>query len=347
MLEQLAASRAEWSVKREIGRVGAGSPPLIVGPWLSEVGYEILYWIPFLRWLKAKYRLSQDQIIVISRGGVASWYQDIGDTYVDIFDYMDPNEFAVKSEQRRNASDHSHKQIGLSQLDHDILGAVRGRLGLAQARVCHPSLMYRLFRPFWQGQRSLLFAESRLRFAHHRVPDVVDLAGLPDEYVAVKFYAATSLPDTHEIRSTLRSLVHRLAERTHVVLLDTGLALDDHQDYIFENSSRVLSAKEFMTPRNNLEVQTQIVGRARAFVGTCGGLAWLAPLLGIDTVAVFADARFLRTHLYLALPTYASLKAATFSPLDLRALDHLGLIIKGTERELKATGLPSSGSPRA
>ena len=26
--------------------------PLIVGPWLSEVGFEILYWLPFLNWVK-------------------------------------------------------------------------------------------------------------------------------------------------------------------------------------------------------------------------------------------------------------------------------------------------------
>ena len=26
--------------------------PILVGPWLSEVGFELLYWIPLLRWIK-------------------------------------------------------------------------------------------------------------------------------------------------------------------------------------------------------------------------------------------------------------------------------------------------------
>ena len=28
----------------------ARSEPILVGPWLGEVGFELLYWIPFLRW---------------------------------------------------------------------------------------------------------------------------------------------------------------------------------------------------------------------------------------------------------------------------------------------------------
>ena len=47
----------------------------------------------------------------------------------------------------------------------------------------------------------------------------------------MKFYAARSLPDTPEIRRTLAWFVDSLAERTNVVLLDTGLVLDEHADY--------------------------------------------------------------------------------------------------------------------
>src|SRR5882672_1733713 len=36
--------RVEWAVERDIARVASGSDPIIVGPWLSEVGYEVLYW---------------------------------------------------------------------------------------------------------------------------------------------------------------------------------------------------------------------------------------------------------------------------------------------------------------
>ena len=117
--------------------------------------------------------------------------------------------------------------------------------------------------------------------AQMRILSLIDPALLPQEYVAVKFYAARSLPDTPEIRAHLRATVTALSERLPVVLLDTGLVLeDDHADYTFATRGRVMSARPWMTPRNNLGVQTQIVAGAKAFVGTCGSIAWLAPRLG-------------------------------------------------------------------
>ena len=41
-----------------------------------------------------------------------------------------------------------------------------------------------------------------------------------------------------------------------------------------------------MTPQNNLAVQAEVIRRASLFVGTCGSLAWLAPMLGVPTMAV-------------------------------------------------------------
>jgi hypothetical protein len=149
---------------------------------------------------------------------------------------------------------------------------------------------------------------------------VIDPALLPREYVAVKFYAARSLPDTPDLRARLRSMVAGLAEQTPVVLLDTGLVLeDDHGDYPFAESGRVISAKPWMTPRNNLAVQTQIVAGARAFVGTCGSIAWLAPRLGVHTTALYCDPKWLHAHVPVAMRAYHKLDAGRFQVVDLRA----------------------------
>ena len=43
--------------------------PLIVGPWLGEVGYEILYWVPFLRWVKSYRPFDPERLVIVSRGG--------------------------------------------------------------------------------------------------------------------------------------------------------------------------------------------------------------------------------------------------------------------------------------
>ena len=57
------------------------------------------------------------------------------------------------------------------------------------------------------------------------------LAGLPADYVAVKAYFNEVLPGSEENRAFFRSVIERLAERMDVVLLSTGLLVDDHEEW--------------------------------------------------------------------------------------------------------------------
>jgi hypothetical protein len=97
---------------------------------------------------------------------------------------------------------------------------------------------------------------------------------------------------------------------------------DDHADYAL-GGDRIISARSWMTPQNNLGVQTQIVAGAKAFVGTCGSIAWLAPRLGVDTSALYVDPKWLHAHLAVAMRAYYKLDAGRFAAADLRAVDVL------------------------
>ena len=316
LAEQAELDRIEAQVEREIEDIVARGRTLVVGPWLSEVGFETLYWIPFLHWMTAAFRLEPDRLVAVSRGGVAGWYRDLASRYVEIWDDMDPVEFG-----RRNAERGVTKQYEPSALDAAILDSVAARLGTRDFDVVHPGLMYRLFTLYWSGKRAMGFVDAHLRFTRMAAPPMIDPAQLPPQYIAVKFYAARSLPDSPEMRAQLRAMVAALAARLPVVLLDTGLVLeDDHADYAFGADGRIISARPWMTPVNNLGVQTQIIAGAAAFVGTCGSLAWLAPRLGVDTSAVFVDPKWLHAHLPVAMRAYHKLDAGRFAVADLRAL---------------------------
>ena len=318
--EQWEFYRTEWDIEAEIERIVGRGRLLVVGPWLSEVGFETLYWVPFLHWVRAAYRIEPERIVAVSRGGVAAWYAGIAGRYVEIWDELDPVEFA-----RRNAARGVTKQYELSSLDAAILDKVAARLGTRDFDVLHPGLMYRLFTLYWSGQRAMGFLDAHTRFTRMAAPTVIDPGLLPPEYVAVKLYAARSLPDTPEIRAHLRDTLTRLSERLPVVLLDTGLVLeDDHADYAFAPGGRLISAKPWLTPQNNLGAQTQIVAGAKAFLGTCGSIAWLAPRLGVDTSALYVDPKWLHAHLAVAMRAYHRLGAGRFAAADLRALDPLG-----------------------
>jgi hypothetical protein len=321
--------RAEWRVERDIARVVSGSAPIVIGPWLSEVGYEVLYWVPFVRWVQSQYDIPPDRLVVVTRGGAAAWYSDITTNAVELFDLMSPDEYAAGNAQRSVEDRGTLKQFGVSSMDQRIVADVERVIGVKDARVLHPSFLYQLFHQFWLGHRPPSFLETRTRYRRLPAPDVA-VPPLPARFVAVKFYTAASLPPTDSVRRALQSIVLGLAEKTDVVMLDTGLALDDHEDYSFALASRIHSVREALRPRDNLAVQTAIIARASSFVGTCGALAWLAPMLGIDTTAVLADARFLHGHLQVARRVYQVIGGGRFSPLDISAFDHIGLSLTFT-----------------
>jgi hypothetical protein len=324
--EQLAMFREEWRIERELAAVAARGQPIIVGPWLSEVGFEVLYWIPFVRWFEDRYRIDRERVIAVSRGGVAAWYEDVADQYVDIFDHIDPDTFRRRNAERRSAGEGGgQKQTTLSALDGDVLSMVQRTTGATDAAVCHPALMYRLFNQFWFGHRALDLVTSHTRHIPMVAARPAELQ-LPESYVAVKFYTGAALPDTAAHRQGIRDLVSGIARHVPVVVLDTGMATDEHEDYLFRELPNVLSVRRHMTPSTNLGIQSAVIAGAQAFVGTCGSLAWLAPMLGVDTVGVYADDRFLVSHMFVATHVYRQTRAARFDTLDLRAAMQLDLL---------------------
>ena len=53
-------------------------------------------------------------------------------------------------------------------------------------------------------------------------------------------------------------------------------------------SSRIHRVDDLMTPERNLDIQTAVIAGARAFVGTYGGYAYLAPLCGVPAMAFYS-----------------------------------------------------------
>ncbi len=367
--EQAAAFGDEWQVERDIAAVARGRGPIIAGPWLSEVGFEVLYWIPFLRWFEDRYRIDPERVIAVSRGGVAGWYGDLAARYVEIFDHVTPEEFARRNRERHhNEESGGQKQTTIGAFDEELIAAARTVTNVPHAAICHPSLMYRLFSRFWYGNRALDLVTSHTRFlpadrdravaashlrtvapphprtvapSHLRTvapshPRTVapshlhtvapSTLGLPERYIAAKFYTGAALPGTPEARGALRELVRTAAIRMPVVMLDTGMATDEHEDYLFRDIPNVTSLRDRLSPATNLGVQTAAIAGAQQFIGTCGSLAWLAPLLGVDTLAVYSEERFLVSHIFFAAQAYRHAGTARFDTLDLRAVTELDLL---------------------
>jgi hypothetical protein len=328
--DYVAARRAERAIEQEIAAVAEGDEPIVLGPWLSEVGYEVLYWIPFLRWFEKTYRVRPERVVAVSRGGVGSWYAPLAGRYVDLFDEFSPEEFARRNEERRAETERGgQKQSAQGGFDADILERVKARIGAGAVRVCHPALMFRLFKHFWLGNQPFDFLERRTTYGLMDVP--ASNLNLPAEYTAVKFYSGMALPASEASQRAVREIVAALARTRPVVLLNTGMAFDDHRDYGVVDLPNVINLEAAMTPSTNLGIQAQVIAGAAQFAGTCGSLAWLAPMLGVPTLALYADDRLLTTHLTVARKVFRAIGAAPFVTADVRALGRLDLAPGGPE----------------
>lgn len=278
-------------------RLGRQAGPIMVGPWLSEIGPELQYWIPFLRWAVSQGYLDPRRLVAISRGGVASWYRGIADGYLDILDLMPLDEFRELNRRRWAEEGGQWKQWHVSHLDQAIISRAQTHLGAVRSTVLHPSVMYRVLRPYLLGRAPLRHIQTHTHFAALVAPDVDDLlTGLPNDFVATKFYFSESFPDTAANRAFISRLVSDLARNSNVVVLDTGLQFDDHSDWSSVPTERIFSAASMMTPRDNLAVQTAVVSRARAFLGTYGGFCLLPPLCGTNAVAFYSNRLGFHTH---------------------------------------------------
>jgi hypothetical protein len=312
--------------------MGRSNRPIIVGPWLSETGFELLYWIPFVAWARAYGNFDPSRLVVVSRGGAASWYRHITSNYEEIFSFYTPDEFRTRNEGRIEEQEGRLKHLEISSFDRDIIGRVEAKLGLKGAEVLHPSLMYQLFDHYWYQRTPVTLVEAFTAFEPLTAPTGTDVRRhLPDRYVAAKFYGNAALPSTPENARFVASYLGDLARHTDVVLLNTAQRFDDHSDFPKELRGRVHAIDHLMEPAHNLAVQTEVIRSAEAFVGTYGGFSYLAPLCGVNTVAFYSHPNGFRVdHLEVAKRVFSSLQCGTFTELDLRAVDSLRLGLGGT-----------------
>src|SRR5262245_56247802 len=215
----------ERRVRRRVERIAKSDRPVLVGPWSGGWGFELLYWVPFVTWALREATVAPDRIVIVSRGGPASWYGHLGGRYCDVFSCITPDAFRDRTEAQK-------KQREMGPLDREIVRRVMAAARLTRPMLLHPGLMYRLFRPFWEQEATVHRVDDYTRYERVRPAAVPALAGrLPADYVAVRFYFSSSFPDTPENRAFAEATLRGLAATSNVVMLSPGFRVDDHRDY--------------------------------------------------------------------------------------------------------------------
>jgi hypothetical protein len=322
---QLAHAGAR-RMERDLARLAAGRDTIVAGPWLGEVGFELLYWVPFLAWFAERFAVDPERLLVVSRGGTASWYAPFAHRYQDVLDYVTPETFQANHHARvREIGE--QKQIRSTAFERDLVARIVAAASDGPAHVLHPSTMYRLLQPFWWGHLDESWVHRHARYRPLVAPDRATVPRLPGSYSAVKFYFNDCFPETERNRAFARDTVRRLAQDGPVVSLAGGATLDDHAACSLQGDGVIDLAPGSASA--NLHVQSAVVAHARAFAGTYGGFAYLAPFYGVPSTAYYDDASgFARSHLRMAHSAFAAIGAGNL--LDVRSIHDRGVGNAGT-----------------
>jgi hypothetical protein len=289
-LSELAFERrSSEELERRLADLLRGDEPILVGPWLAEIGPELLYWIPFLRWVVERFEVDPARLTAISRGGVDCWYAGIADSYAEIFAAIGVDEYRELNEIRW-AAQGGMKQGRFTYWDRRVLKDVAGWDG--RSPVLHPAFMYRFLRRWWKNGLSLEHVLSHLSLRKLEPPPLDEELGtsLPSEYAVAAFYFRPSFPDTPEHRGLVRDAVAAVGEGMPVVLLDADIKADEHEEAKLEASDSVLTPLIGVPATTNLRLQTAIAARASLWLGTYGGRTHIATTYGVPCIS-FTDDR--------------------------------------------------------
>jgi hypothetical protein len=259
---------------------------------------------------------------VVSRGGTRSWYGDLAARYVDAFEFFSPDEFRAGTEDAK-------KQRRVGGFDAELVTRVASAHDLGRPDLLHPGMMYRLFMPFWKDLASIARVEKYAAYERLTTVDDPVIRDLPADYVAARFYFSECFPDTLANRAFVASTIDSISRQLPVVLLNTPFAVDDHRD-VEPAGGRVHTVSAHMAAERNLAVQTAVISRARAFVGTYGGYSYLAPFCGVSSLAFYSERSFKTHHLQVAQHIFAKLGGPSVVPLDVAALPVVRLALAGS-----------------
>jgi hypothetical protein len=265
---------------------------------------------------------------------VQSWYGGIAGRYIDIFDRIGPEEFKALNDARSRSTGVQKHNLR-SEIDIELLM----RLGLDRSYLSvHPEAMYNFFDSYWSGAAGFSEFTNHTIFRRFEAPQHDIQAQLPSSYVALKFYSRPSFPRA-ENASFVDRLTSQLAEQGPVVLLNSGVKVDEHEEFEAPRHPNIISLGSQLRPETNLLVQSAVIAHASQTYCTYGGFAYLPLLYGVPAMGFFSrDKHFIRIHGRAAYLLSHRMK----TPLSIVDATHLGMLLWGQSEAGKPPDAKSS-----
>lgn len=278
----------EWlrslAVRAYLRYIAFTGRPIVLGPWRSELGFEVLYWLPFLHWALQYAKIPPDRCLALSRGGMGKLYP--ATHHADLYALR-----GIDAVRIENVADQAKsgklKQEQVTAWDRRVCQEAAEKQHGAGVRfhVLHPSWMYWLFDGYWEEYCTVRHVQEHAIYAPLSPISLPEGFELPGEFIAVRFYERATFPLNGELAEKARQLVQTLATHLPVVLLNNQLFTDDHSDLPIAGPN--IYVLKDGPPEENLLVQMAVLQRAKAFVGTYGGVAQAALRYKVASLSFF------------------------------------------------------------
>ena len=317
----LVASLAE----DQVAEAWQSDKPLILGPFLSNVTLELLYWRPFVAWMCARFGPRTAPVVAVSRGRIDTWYSGLVSQYFDVCDLLPFETYKT----RMNEMDRTSKAV--SDFEQELLDEVAARLGAAETEVVHPSVLLRICSTVRGGTVPIAWLAEHARYDRFDTPPLpqTDVPG-KEPYVAASFWFNNCFPDSPGHRQIIDDVLQEVSRLAPVVIINPG-RVPGLSDAIAANDRiRVVVPPE---TDHTLRDQAAVISGARAFLGTFGGMSLMAPFYNVPASLVFAEeAQTFRLKAAVAREIAAALpdrpfemtRATEFDPAGLGAwIDHV------------------------
>jgi len=294
-VRSLERSRAGTVVEERVAQAWRSTQPIVVGPFLSDVGFELLYWRPFVAWMRAHHGERTAPVVAVSRGRVEDWYAGRADDYVDVCDLVDFEGFLTRNRQRIRATG-SWKQKVVADFDRELIDLLAARLG-GEPEVLHPSLIFRVCSRVWNATMPHEWLAEHGVYERFPAPPapvtpVTLAAGAP--YVAASFWFSTCFTDTRPHRHLMHQVLGELSRRLPVVVIDIGGFPGVPESLETAGNIDIVPGPDH--DAGQIREHSRIIAGARAYVGTFGNISQLAPFYGVPTLNVFDEDGGLSAH---------------------------------------------------
>ena len=288
----LDRSKIATLAEERVAQAWAGDQPLILGPYLSDVGFELLYWRPFVAWMRDRFGARTAPVVAVSRGRVDDWYAGLASEYVDVCDLVELAAYQERNQERIRDGG-SVKQTVISDFEQGLLDSLTRRLGMPDAVVLHPSVIFRVCSKIWKGIAPAGWLADHARYQRFTTVSTGAAESADTEpYVAASFWFNGCFPDTRRHRHLVHDALRELSRRSPVVVVDPGGFPGVPPSLDTGDRIRVVAPGG----ETQLREQSRTIAGARAFVGTFGGISMMAPFYGVPTLTVFGEEAGLFPH---------------------------------------------------